>query len=90
MNVLRGKVTENPYHVNLAVCLCFVNHFLWYTDSGIDFKVKTLAVDGNKAKLAIWVSSHSLLLHAGFADALLIHHCSKKCLHATYDEHAEL
>lgn len=23
---------------------------------GVDFKVKTLTVDGNKAKLAIWVS----------------------------------
>jgi len=26
-------------------------------DAGVDFKVKTLSVDGNKAKLAIWVSS---------------------------------
>lgn len=23
---------------------------------GVDFKVKTISVDGNKAKLAIWVS----------------------------------
>jgi len=25
---------------------------------GVDFKVKTLSVDGNRAKLAIWVSFH--------------------------------
>uniref|UniRef100_A0A665UVB9 Ras-related protein Rab-18-like n=1 Tax=Echeneis naucrates TaxID=173247 RepID=A0A665UVB9_ECHNA len=24
---------------------------------GVDFKVKTLAIDGNKAKLAIWVNA---------------------------------
>lgn len=24
---------------------------------GVDFKVKTITVDGNKAKLAIWVSA---------------------------------
>uniref|UniRef100_A0A673G3R4 small monomeric GTPase n=1 Tax=Sinocyclocheilus rhinocerous TaxID=307959 RepID=A0A673G3R4_9TELE len=29
---------------------------------GVDFKVKTLAVDGNKAKLAIWVSSQSYFI----------------------------
>lgn len=29
---------------------------------GVDFKVKTLAVDGNKAKLAIWVRSPFIFL----------------------------
>ena len=29
--------------------------------SGVDFKVKTLSVDGNKAKLAIWVSDWNIL-----------------------------
>lgn len=24
--------------------------------AGVDFKVKTIAIDGNRAKLAIWVS----------------------------------
>lgn len=28
---------------------------------GVDFKVKTIAVDGNRAKLAIWVSTIILL-----------------------------
>ena len=38
-----------------TVCLfCFVFlHEPFCT--GVDFKVKTLTVDGNKAKLAIWV-----------------------------------
>ena len=41
--------------VCLFVCLfvCFFLHELFCT--GVDFKVKTLTVDGNKAKLAIWV-----------------------------------
>lgn len=30
--------------------------------SGVDFKVKTLAVDGNRAKLAIWVRNSSVYL----------------------------
>lgn len=29
---------------------------------GVDFKVKTINVDGNKAKLAIWVSDKLCLL----------------------------
>ena len=39
----------------LFVCLfvCFFLHEPFCT--GVDFKVKTLTVDGNKAKLAIWV-----------------------------------
>ena len=39
----------------LFVCLffCFFLHEPFCT--GIDFKVKTLTVDGTKAKLAIWV-----------------------------------
>lgn len=28
-----------------------------YYHLGVDFKVKTITVDGNKAKLAIWVSA---------------------------------
>lgn len=31
------------------------NNLSWYLHAGVDFKVKTLTVDGNKAKLAIWV-----------------------------------
>ena len=31
----------------------------YYLLTGVDFKVKTLTVDGNKAKLAIWVSFES-------------------------------
>jgi len=27
-------------------------------NTGVDFKVKTLSIDGNRAKLAIWVSLH--------------------------------
>jgi len=30
--------------------------FLLLSNAGVDFKVKTLSVDGNRAKLAIWVS----------------------------------
>ena len=33
-----------------------INGFALYF-LGVDFKVKTIAVDGNKAKLAIWVSA---------------------------------
>ena len=38
-----------------TVCLfvCFFLHEPFCT--GVDFKVKTLTVDGNKAKQAIWV-----------------------------------
>ena len=39
--------------VCLFVCFVFFLHELFCT--GVDFKVKTLTVDGNKAKLAIWV-----------------------------------
>lgn len=28
----------------------------FFSSLGVDFKVKTISVDGNKAKLAIWVS----------------------------------
>lgn len=41
--------------------LCKPEHALKYTLSlvflGVDFKVKTIAIDGNRAKLAIWVSA---------------------------------
>lgn len=30
--------------------------FFYHYCLGVDFKVKTISVDGNKAKLAIWVS----------------------------------
>jgi len=29
-----------------------------FFNTGVDFKVKTLSIDGNRAKLAIWVSSY--------------------------------
>lgn len=42
---------------------------------GVDFKVKTITVDGNKAKLAIWVSAElrapACLLRFGQKVALL-------------------
>ena len=38
--------------VCLFVCLFFLHEPFC---TGVDFKVKTLTVDGNKAKLAIWV-----------------------------------
>ena len=65
VNIFRGKVTENPYLVMLTdnesgclfVLLLTISHAVL---AGVDFKVKTLAVDGNKAKLAIWVSYHGL------------------------------
>lgn len=44
---------------------------------GVDFKVKTITVDGNKAKLAIWVSaelSTTCLLCFDQKVALLQHH----------------
>ena len=36
-----------------TVCLFVFLHVPFCT--GVDFKVKTLTVDGNKAKLAIWL-----------------------------------
>ena len=38
--------------VCLFVCFFFLHEPFC---TGVDFKVKTLTVDGNKAKLAIWV-----------------------------------
>lgn len=42
------KFLDRPY---CQCCFFFCYHF-----TGVDFKVKTLTVDGNRAKLAIWVS----------------------------------
>lgn len=35
--------------------LCIIKVAFFPNDAGVDFKVKTLTIDGNKAKLAIWV-----------------------------------
>ena len=63
MSLFQGsyfKEKNGSYHsgflvIVLFVCLfvCFFLHEPFCT--GVDFKVKTLTVDGNKAKLAIWV-----------------------------------
>lgn len=49
-----------------------------YSHPGVDFKVKTITVDGNKAKLAIWVSAElsttTCLLCFDQKVALLQHH----------------
>lgn len=37
-----------------------VSDWLAFHCLGVDFKVKTITVDGNKAKLAIWVSDNSV------------------------------
>jgi len=36
--------------------MCNVYAGFLLANVGVDFKVKTLSVDGNRAKLAIWVS----------------------------------
>jgi len=36
---------------------------LFFSSPGVDFKVKTISVDGNKAKLAIWVSLALFLMY---------------------------
>lgn len=43
----------------------FMHHhgFIFCLNSGVDFKVKTIQVDGNRAKLAIWVSVRLFFLH---------------------------
>ena len=50
------KKKNGSYHSGFFVCL-FVCLFFLHEPfcTGVDFKVKTLTVDGNKAKLAIWV-----------------------------------
>lgn len=37
--------------------------FFFFPSPGVDFKVKTISVDGNKAKLAIWVSLVLFLIY---------------------------
>ena len=54
--------------VCLFVCLFFLHEPFC---TGVDFKVKTLTVDGNKAKLAIWVRT---------AVDGWWHHCNSWCL----------
>lgn len=57
-----GRLVYNPCAGNSAdikVCVFFdkmIDGFAPYL-LGVDFKVKTITVDGNKAKLAIWVSA---------------------------------
>lgn len=45
-------------NIIIESCLEFKLCFLWF--AGVDFKVKTLTIDGNKAKLAIWVNTSFL------------------------------
>lgn len=47
--------------------LKLVNDGLAPYSLGVDFKVKTITVDGNKAKLAIWVSADLLPVFSGLA-----------------------
>ena len=59
MSLFQGSYFEEKngsYHSGFFVCL-FVCLFFLHEPfcTGVDFKVKTLTVDGNKAKLAIWV-----------------------------------
>ena len=45
-------------HIILVFSDSTVCFFVFFNEpfcTGVDFKVKTLTVDGNKAKLAIWV-----------------------------------
>lgn len=37
--------------------------YFFFPSPGVDFKVKTISVDGNKAKLAIWVSLVLFLIY---------------------------
>ena len=59
MSLFHGSYFEEKMvHIILVfsdstVCLFFFLNEPFCT--GVDFKVKTLTVDGNKAKLAIWV-----------------------------------
>ena len=59
MSLFQGSCFEEKngsYHSGFLVIVLFVCLFFFYMNlSGVDFKVKTLTVDGNKAKLAIWV-----------------------------------
>lgn len=48
----------NSCRASLKVRFCGVFVYL-----GVDFKVKTIAVDGNRAKLAIWVSTIILVVY---------------------------
>ena len=58
MSLFQGSYFEEKMvHIILVFLFClFVCFFLHEPFcTGVDFKVKTLTVDGNKAKLAIWV-----------------------------------
>ena len=46
-------------------CVLVYQHCVFvcvFVNAGVDFKVKTLSVDGNRAKLAIWVCLHAYCL----------------------------
>lgn len=66
--------------VNTTIWILFDKKIEWmaYYHLGVDFKVKTITVDGNKAKLAIWVSAElsttTCLLCFDQKVALLQHH----------------
>lgn len=56
------KATHRHKHVRRFGSLKMLPFFLLSLShrwSGVDFKVKTLSIDGNKAKLAIWVRLES-------------------------------
>ena len=54
-----GMHTRNYFFLDLFFRLselCIImSAFSFFFCTGVDFKVKTVSVDGNKAKLAIWV-----------------------------------
>ena len=47
---------------------------------GVDFKVKTVNVDGNRVKLAIWVSAVTFLRQGMQLLRLKVHFCTPVCL----------
>ena len=58
MSLFQGSYFEERKMVHIILVFLFVCLFVFLHEpfcTGVDFKVKTMTVDGNKAKLAIWV-----------------------------------
>ena len=64
---------------NLQILSLYENYTCVYI-SGVDFKVKTLTVDGNKTKLAIWVGNsesyhrNMSIINQRFASTVQLHY----------------